>query len=282
MKKFKKHIENFKQWQTEPYPIAPLSDEQHSCKGCGTDYTGNYCPRCGQSSKVEERMSLWKTFLLFIDVWGVGNRGMFHTIRDLILRPGFLICDYLRGKRSAYFPPFKLLFLLTTLSLVVSSGFNVFHVNFTQDYHIGTFDLQSAQEAITVKIFDFWNYIIDLQDRFPALFRLVVTTFTCVFYFIFFRKSKKIGTLNYHEFFIAMVYMVNMANIYSITFRFFGAPDWLVAMPSLLYIIPLQQMTGFSWINTLWRFLLSWILIVSVMIALFFITIIIYVCLYPS
>ena len=280
MKRIKNHIENFKQWQAEPYPVAPLSEEEHTCHGCGTEYIGNFCPRCGQSSKVEEKMSLWKTFLLFIDVWGIGNRGMFHTVRDLIFRPGFLICDYLRGKRSAYFPPFKLLFLLTTLSLVVSAGFNIQHDNFTQDYHISTFDLKGANEAIQVKIFEFWNYIIDLQDRFPALFRLAVMTVTCVFYFICFRKSRKIGILSYHEFFIAMVYMVNMANIYSVVFRFFCAPDWLVAIPTFLYIIPLQQMTGFSWINTILRFLLTWIMIAGAIIILFFLVLIIFVGLY--
>lgn len=281
-KRIKNHIENFKQWQTEPYPVAPLSDEEHICRGCGTEFVGNFCPRCGQSSKVEDRMTLWKTFLLFIDVWGLGNRGMVHTIRDLILRPGYLICDYLRGKRSSYFPPFKLLFLLTTLSLVVSAGFNVYHENFTQDYHIGTIDLQSADKVIVLKFFDFWNYIIDLQDKFPALFRLAVMTSTCVFYFSFFRKSRKIGNLNFHEFFIAMVYMVNMANIYSIVFRFFCAPDWLVAIPSLLYFIPLKQMTAYSWLSTMWRFLLTWVMIIGAFIALFFLAVIVLVCLYPS
>ena len=280
MKRIQPYINKFRQWQKEPYPIAPLSDEEHICKSCSTRYVGNFCPRCGQSSKVEERMSLWKTFLLFIDVWGVGNRGMFHTIRDLILRPGYLICDYLQGKRSAYFPPFKLLFLLTTLSLVVSAGFNIFNENFTQDYHISTLDLQGAGESITARVFDFWNYIIDLQDRFPALFRLAVMMATCVFYYIVFRKSWKIGTLSYHEFFIAMVYMVNMANIYSIIFRFFAAPDWLVSIPTLLYIIPLKQMTGYTWLNTIGRFLLTWIMIVSAAIILFLLVIVIFVGLY--
>ena len=53
---------------------------------------------------------------LFLDVWGMGNRGMFRTLRDLILRPGYLIRDYISGMQMAYFPPFKLLFLLTALS----------------------------------------------------------------------------------------------------------------------------------------------------------------------
>lgn len=270
MKRIKRHIEKFKQWQTEPYPVAPLSDEEHVCNSCSTEYVGNYCPRCGQSSKVEEKMSLWKTFLLFLDVWGIGNRGMFHTLRDLILRPGYLICDYLRGKRSAYFPPFKLLFLLTTLSLVVSSGFNLSLENFTRDYHISTLDLQASGDSVVESVFGFWNYIIDLQDRFPALFRLALMTVTCGFYFLLFRKLRKIGTLSYHEFFIAMVYMVNMANIYTIVFRFFGGPEWLLSVPTLLYLIPLKQMSGYSWLNTLGRFLLTWVMIIAATVLLFF------------
>lgn len=277
MKRIHNHIQKFKQWQTEPYPVAPMSEKQQVCKGCDTEFVGNYCPRCGQSIKVEEKMTLWKTFLLFIDVWGLGNRGMFHTLRDLIFRPGFLICDYLQGRRSAYFPPFKLLFLLTTLSLVVSSGFNIQHENFTVDYHISNFELQSLEDEVTTQIFGFWNYIVDLQDRFPAVFRLVLMTVTCVFYFLCFRKSKKIGTLNYHEFFIAMIYMVNMANIYSIIFRFFCLPDWLIALPTLLYIIPLRQLTGYTWINTISRFILTWMMITASIIILFFTTIFIFV-----
>lgn len=87
------------------------------------------CPRCGQSAKIG-RYSFKKAFLLFLDVWGLGNRGMFRTLRDLLLRPGFLIRDYISGMQMAYFPPFKLLFLLTALYLVVDSGVNLKDRNF--------------------------------------------------------------------------------------------------------------------------------------------------------
>ena len=62
---------------------------------------------------------------MFLDVWGLGNRGMFRTIRDLILRPGYMIRDYLQGMQMAYFPPFKMFFLLITLALLVQSGMNI-------------------------------------------------------------------------------------------------------------------------------------------------------------
>ena len=101
-----------------------MSGEQHTCSTCGTVFVGNYCPRCGQSAKIG-RYSFRKAFLLFIDVWGLGNRGMFHTLRDLLLRPGYMIRDYLSGMQMAYFPPFKMFFLLSTLSILVSSGLNI-------------------------------------------------------------------------------------------------------------------------------------------------------------
>ena len=54
---------------------------------------------------------------------------MFRSIRDLILRPGYMIRDYLRGMQMAYFPPFKMFFLLIALSLVVDSGLNIQGIN---------------------------------------------------------------------------------------------------------------------------------------------------------
>jgi len=67
--------------------------------------------------------------LLFLDVWGVGNRGMFRTLRDLILRSGYMIRDYISGMQMAYFPPFKMYFLLLALSLVIDSGLNIRGIN---------------------------------------------------------------------------------------------------------------------------------------------------------
>ena len=45
----------------------------------------------------------------FLDIWGLGNRPMFRTLRELFWRPGYMVRDYLNGHRQFYFPPFKLL-----------------------------------------------------------------------------------------------------------------------------------------------------------------------------
>ena len=87
---------SFCEWQQRPYQVAQKSEEYHCCRTCGEEFQGNYCPRCGQSAKIR-RYSFKAALLLFLDVWGMGNRGMFRTLRDLILRPGYLIRDYISG-----------------------------------------------------------------------------------------------------------------------------------------------------------------------------------------
>ena len=126
MNNLQDRYKRYKEWKLQPHQVATLSEEQHECATCGIRYNGNYCPRCGQSAKIG-RYSFKNAFLLFLDVWGLGNRGMFRSIRDLILRPGYMIRDYLRGMQMAYFPPFKMFFLLLdTIPIKQLSGFSYF------------------------------------------------------------------------------------------------------------------------------------------------------------
>ena len=108
-------------WQHRPHQVTAMSQQQHRCASCGTEFTGNFCPRCGQSYKVG-RFSFSNALLLFLDVWGVGNRSMFRTVRDMMFRPGYMIRDYLQGMQSAYFPPFEMFFLLAGVYLLVEHG----------------------------------------------------------------------------------------------------------------------------------------------------------------
>ena len=124
MEPLKEKYERFKEWQVKPHEVAPLTADLHECATCGTQFHGNFCPRCGQKANIG-RYSFKTAFLLFLDVWGLGNRGMFRTIRDLLFRPGYMIRDYLSGMQMAYFPPFKMFFLVIALFVLVNSGLNI-------------------------------------------------------------------------------------------------------------------------------------------------------------
>ena len=53
----------FCEWQKQPHQVTQKSPELHRCLTCGEEYQGNYCPRCGQSAKIE-RYSLKNSLLL--------------------------------------------------------------------------------------------------------------------------------------------------------------------------------------------------------------------------
>lgn len=261
----------FKEWQQRPYQVAPLTQEEHTCATCGTSYQGNYCPRCGQSSRIG-RYSVKTAFLLFLDVWGLGNRGMFRSIRDLLLRPGYMIRDYLGGMQMAYFPPFKMFFLLATLSIVVNSGLNIRGENqlvkvvqtYERSIDMDIRTVPAEQEAGvksgtdnerldigekingTLKVFI--RFLIDHQTVVELVWLLVLS----LPLYVLFRNCPAIPDLYYTEFFVAMIYITNMMNIVSIVFSFFCVNlDIIGFISPILSIVALKQLCGYSYLRTI-------------------------------
>lgn len=258
----KERWRRFLEWRERPYQVAPISEKENECATCHTIYKGNYCPRCGQSSRIG-RYSFKTVFLNFLDVWGLGNRGMFRTIRDLVLRPGYMIRDYLNGMQMAYFPPIKMFFLLAALSILVTHGFNIKGERYTE-WEISNPTVESGGEIklvnisddgteesmkVNTKAFEVIKEVVCFAERFitrfPSIFALLVLMGVSWFLFLFFRHCPKIPDLRYSEFFISLVYADNMYTIYAILLGFFGFPN-LSTLATLLVVIPLKQLSGYS------------------------------------
>lgn len=305
MKDLHHRYQRFSEWKQQPHQVAPLSEVHHECATCGTHYEGNYCPRCGQSSKIG-RYSFKNALLLYLDVWGLGNRGMFRTIRDLILRPGYMIRDYFRGMQMAYFPPFKLFFLLLALSVLVDSGMNIQGVNrekqnekesgelvnsFSKDVlHIEPREKKpevkpeiktdkpltkedqkmmavEESERLTTSFVE-W---LEQHGSVVGLAGLLVFSFPL---YLLFRHSPAIPDLRFSECFVSMVYITDMFLIYNIipSLLCFSVKAEIIynMLTLLLPIIPIKQMSGYSYWSTFWRLLAAFIPFVVVCILLFF------------
>ena len=289
MKNLHNRYKRYREWKLEPHQVAPLSEEQHECATCGTHYEGNYCPRCGQSARIG-RYSFKKAILLFLDVWGLGNRGMFRSIRDLILRPGYMIRDYLRGMQMAYFPPFKMFFLLLTLWLVVDSGLNIQFVNRDKQNEKETeqiFSRFKPKESLTEdeKADEKKNGILFTKEEKEKMFNqeyerrsgevgdwieqhssLLVLAGLLLFslpLYLLFRRSPSIPDLRLSECFVAMVYITDMILIYGIipSLLCFSvkAEIYYDLLSLLLAIIPIKQLSGYSYFSTIWRLLAAFI-----------------------
>ena len=289
MKNLQNRYKRYREWKLEPHQVAPLSEEQHECATCGTHYEGNYCPRCGQSARIG-RYSFKKAILLFLDVWGLGNRGMFRSIRDLILRPGYMIRDYLRGMQMAYFPPFKMFFLLLALWLVVDSGLNIQLVNrdkqneketeqifsrlkpkvtmsedeTTDEKKTGILFTKEEKEKMFNQEYERRSGEVgDWIEQHSSLLVLAGLLLFSLPLYLLFRRSPAIPDLRLSECFVAMVYITDMILIYGIipSLLCFSvkAEIYYDLLILLLAIIPIKQLSGYSYFSTIWRLLAAFI-----------------------
>ena len=293
-------------WQIRPHEVAPLSEATHECASCGTVYQGNFCPRCGQSANVG-RFSFKKAFLLFLDVWGVGNRGMFRSIRDLVLRPGYMIRDYLRGMQSAYFPPFKMFFLLAALSFVVEHGFTMNDEQDKEDAKISlaqkTENVQETNEYTNVSEIDMegdkgWkididgkespkdqklvetvrskimmaekvkDFLLSLRKKNSSLFSLF---FLLLFFsplYLFLRHAPSIPDFRFSEFVVALVYTSNAYSIYSIAGELLSFTI-LDFLAVLIVFVSFKQLSGYSKFRVLGSITLTFIMSFVLLVILF-------------
>ena len=265
----------FCEWQRRPPQLIKKSDEQHHCYTCGEEYHGNYCPQCGQSARIG-RYSFKAALLLFLDVWGMGNRGMFRTLRDLILRPGYMIRDYISGMQMAYFPPFKLLFLLTALLLIVDSGVNLKGKNrydkSDKEQIVKESDDSVVKKQADMTYNDYCEKLTQelntLSEKNPSLFWLLLLVVLSVPLYPLFRKSPAIPDLRFSEQLITLVYTYDMFAIYNIIVSFLCIPNGINDVIWLLPAIPLKQLSGFKWWRTILYLFLSYIAMFTIIIGM--------------
>jgi Protein of unknown function (DUF3667) len=81
--------------------------KQKDCLNCGTTVLGKYCQVCGQEN-VEPKETAWQlSSHLFNDLTHFDGK-VFSSMRDLVLKPGFLSKEYMQGRRVRYLHPIRM------------------------------------------------------------------------------------------------------------------------------------------------------------------------------
>ena len=251
----------FRMWQKHPHEVAPIGETERKCATCGTEFKGNFCPRCGQSARIG-RFSFKTAFLLFLDIWGMGNRGMYHSIRDLIFRPGYMIRDYINGHQAAYFPPFKMFFILTTFSLILTHGFDLGletkepqsssaeELIIDSNKSIDTDNEKDEKiKKIAKSMFTVSQFIGKFSNKNPAISGCIFLLLLSAPLYLFIRHCPAIPDLRYSEHIVAIVYTSNMYSIFVLIaslLPFTFLSDIIKIIAVIMVFVALHQFTGYS------------------------------------
>ena len=81
------------------------------CLNCGEELKGRYCYNCGQDSQ-EHLDSIWHLIQHFFEDITHYDGKLWKTVRPLLIKPGFLTQEYLKGKRASYLHPVRMFIFL--------------------------------------------------------------------------------------------------------------------------------------------------------------------------
>lgn len=93
--------------------------DQSQCLNCEQDVSGNYCTHCGQK-KSTHRFTLNHVFTHdVIHGFTHMDKGILFTAKELFVRPGYSIREYIEGKRASHFNYVTMLLLLIATQVFI-------------------------------------------------------------------------------------------------------------------------------------------------------------------
>ena len=250
MSSIKEKYRRFRQWQENPFHYHD-SHDRHECCNCGGDSENNYCPRCGQKAVYGPItwQSVWQGIM---DVWGVGTRSLPYSLWQLLWRPGYLMRDYINGKRQVSFPPVKMLVIVGIALLLISNW-------------IEPEEAVMSADASSTGLRHVIDVITEWVNRHQEWWILIAFSFLIVPIWALFREAPKCHRHSlpqgfYVQVFAGTQFMVVMMLIYIIASllscdyseELMGTLGLVLIVP-LILLIDFKQLFGYGWWGTLWR-----------------------------
>jgi hypothetical protein len=120
--------------------------EERTCLNCGTEVTDRFCSHCGQENKDPQENIGQLINHFFADITHYDSK-FFKTIKDLLLRPGFLTKEYLAGRRASYLNPVRMYVFISFLF------FLIYFTISTSGVKIGPPEQKPAMTAIQMRLY---------------------------------------------------------------------------------------------------------------------------------
>ena len=187
------------------------------CKNCNEHITGSYCSNCGHPialKRIDNKYILQEvsSVLLF-------EKGILHTIKELALRPGKSIKEFLTENRHRLIKPIIFIIITSLIYTVVNNIFN---------FEDGYINYEEQAENNTTAIFQ-WissNY---------GYANIIMAVFIALWLKLFFKKSP----YNFFEVLILLCFLMGMGMLLFSVFGIFESlfQKQLMGYASLIALI---------------------------------------------
>ena len=187
-----------------------------------------------------------------MDVWGLGGRSLPRTLWHLLLRPGYLIGDYISGKRQVSFPPVKMLVIVALVTYFIA---NWTDPSFSEDtVSIPFSDSMSSKDKFNYYLTYFLDYILKHIDWFSlfVLSSIIVPTWVA------YRHAPQHSHHTLPQGFFIQVFnsivLVLLALFATLSYFNDDAISIFFGVFIFLHLLrTYKQLFGYNWWGTTWR-----------------------------
>ena len=250
-----------------------------NCKNCNKSIENNFCSYCGQRTKID-RINLKSTLFELQNSLLQFDKGFFHTIKELSIRPGTTIKNFINGKRKFYYKPFSYVFLTTTLYVFImflldrDSFISEFISSFQRGWNDSATDNNFGNPSDE-------NIFSWLKKNQIYLVLIYIPLFSLASFF-----SHIKGKYNYFEHLVIQLYISGHQMMIYLIFSFFIFNDEILAILTILG----SSVYGFwsytkifntkTILNTFLRYVLMYVLFIIILLVTSLITTLVSVLIY--
>lgn len=217
-----------------------LEPEQKRCLNCGTLLKGAFCHNCGQSADTKRlnASTFWS-----LSVNGIMNIDMnlIRTIRLLLIKPWYIIRNYINGKRVDITPPILLFVIILFFDSIIDTILQTTGLKTPEEPLLNMEDVK-IDEFISDRLNQLINWLFDM----PA-FLLVSLIPPGIFAIQLAYKNSGAKRYNWVEYFFAGAFLLCATLIADILTTILCIP---LGINATYMTLPYM---GFIFIVTLWQ-----------------------------
>jgi hypothetical protein len=234
-------------------------EKRIQCLNCGNTFKGQFCPHCGQKANTK-RLQFVELFKNVVSPFVGGDSKVVNTCRDLFVRPGIMVRNYLMGKRARYYNPLQMFVYVITTYAIVSYVLGVSTSIFDEMAELDLGSLDEFKDSASIGFLI--RYVNALHDN--KLYGTFFFAFLSVFpYHVFFRTKVQrpdgaMLPLNYTEQFYTQMFHSCLQMMISIILLPVcliegaeGILSYIYQIAALVYVVIIyKQLLGIGWMKS--------------------------------
>jgi len=172
-----------------------------TCKNCGHRFEGKFCNNCGQTADTERIDFHFLKHEIPHSFFHI-NAGLLYTSKQMFIRPGHSIREYLEGKRIKHIQPLSFILILAGFYILLCHWF-----------HLNLFTLSDEQGSKIVLNHNSTSFDEYLLKNFGWLTLATIPFYTIGTFVCFYNKG-----YNYTEYFILNTFKAGQRLLIQIVF----------------------------------------------------------------